>query len=814
MKIGQNVELVESESEGFFETTEAGIAKDDQGYLFEVLSKRLYSNPEGTIVREITSNCFDSHVEAEVEKPVVIKFTYDEGCTFMSFFDFGVGLSPDRIKKVYMNYFSSTKRQTNTQIGGFGLGSKSPLSYTNSFFIITQFQGSRRTYLMSQAAQKPTLELLLEEECPVDENGTEVKIPLKNHSDIERFCKEIQDQLFYFDNVFVSDDRTRSNGYSIDVKSLNEYQVFNFKTFKFRPQSNTKAKMHLVIDKVTYPIDFEQLKTSEILIPIAVKFEIGELEVTPSRESVLYNDAAVKLINQRINEVFDELTSIYVKQNEKTDFMLYTKAIGAYFEKKSIFIDLEGAKEKISISLDNLSSIKINSNYDYLFPSKKIKTFFPPPQYNVFISAGYRINYNMFSNLDWYRSIQSGKLEDIYSRNQTSLDLLTNLLGKKPYVFDAPSDRIKNRYISKGELLKSKSFIEFYKHYTKNNQEKDEWKFIDLSKENKITKLKRLYKLFLDEVAKITYGYYSQVELSQSFKDILEQELISKREEFKDKMKIEICDSGYMYENKVMADYFKDFDLIVYSERRQEVGDQDLIRGQRLLNQRLKHTLPLKNRRDKNGHKYRSFKFVFITSAKRNIESFIKHLPKAIYLDEFLKTTTSWEIDYQLVSYIKTFKSLDKIFRNQATLDGLSTDIHEDIRIINLFVQRIKSETQLSASKAEIEKLFKNHPIYHRLLKVDKYFKNLEMLRYIDAYNMDSIKFKKVFRNYLKLNNKKLDPAHYMEIHEYELAMLNETVEKGYQYDVETLALINGRYNYHPTMLNQQTLLTLINDNN
>ena len=36
-----------------------------------------------------------------------------------------------------MNWFSSTKRNTDEFIGGWGLGSKSPLAYQDYFFIIT-----------------------------------------------------------------------------------------------------------------------------------------------------------------------------------------------------------------------------------------------------------------------------------------------------------------------------------------------------------------------------------------------------------------------------------------------------------------------------------------------------------------------------------------------------------------------------------------------------------------------------------------------------------------------------------------------------
>ena len=70
----------------------------------------MYSNPIGSLIREITSNCFDSHIEAKVEEPVRLAMVWDSDEGYhMEFEDFGVGISPDRMKKIYSKYFSSTK---------------------------------------------------------------------------------------------------------------------------------------------------------------------------------------------------------------------------------------------------------------------------------------------------------------------------------------------------------------------------------------------------------------------------------------------------------------------------------------------------------------------------------------------------------------------------------------------------------------------------------------------------------------------------------------------------------------------------------
>ena len=106
------------------------MSQDSSSVVFRMFTDTIYSNRVGTVVREITSNCFDSHIEAGVNTPVVIRKTHDttDDTHYVSFIDFGVGMSPDRVENIYGVYFESTKRDNNDEIGGFGIGGKTPLA--------------------------------------------------------------------------------------------------------------------------------------------------------------------------------------------------------------------------------------------------------------------------------------------------------------------------------------------------------------------------------------------------------------------------------------------------------------------------------------------------------------------------------------------------------------------------------------------------------------------------------------------------------------------------------------------------------------
>ncbi len=189
-------EKIETTSIGFEDEISVKARIDDEhlGFILESLVK-IYSKPIESIVREIVSNCYDSHVEAGVNTPIFVGFKEDENMQKYVFFkDSGMGLSPDEMKDVYMVYANSTKRDVNESDnkilgvksnpihGAFGIGSKSPLSYTDEFYIDSIKDGVKYEYILFKGEDGiPELNEL--NHYDIDEhNGVEIKIFLKNHT--------------------------------------------------------------------------------------------------------------------------------------------------------------------------------------------------------------------------------------------------------------------------------------------------------------------------------------------------------------------------------------------------------------------------------------------------------------------------------------------------------------------------------------------------------------------------------------------------------------------------------------------------------
>ena len=458
-----------SEAEVIATTQEKDItlSKDSQSIIFQMFSKNIYSNPIGSVVREITSNCFDSHIEAGVKDvPVIIRKSFDEETEthYISFIDFGVGMSPERIDEIFSVMFSSTKRDSNDQIGAFGLGSKTPLAYKrstglgegeydNSYFIITVFDKIKYVYQIYEGNSSPRISLM-HQEATTEGNGTEVRIPVLK-SDLETFSREMKRQLYYFENVVFE-------GFDEDMYVENDYQILKAKTFLFRGTSYESA-IHVCLGRVAYPIDYSALGLDryQYQIPVALKLDIGDIGITVSRESLDYSEKTIKVLKAKLEEAKQEIVSMLEKQYSNI------VTLEEYFDVVNNFGILNLAGRDINLS-NFIKKQSVNFNY---FRFKDLGNM--PSHKNL-----YEI---MFDNKRY------GEKERAYA---TSYDGgYTNLLKYKDRLYFA--DGVFNRKVIKQSYLKH-----LHKHYyiiTKSN----------LRERQKLATLAHLFGKTLDDVISV-----------------------------------------------------------------------------------------------------------------------------------------------------------------------------------------------------------------------------------------------------------------------------------------------------------------------
>lgn len=408
------------------------LSADSTGIIFQMFSKNIYSNAIGSIVRELTSNCFDSHVEAGVDFPVLIRKNFDKLTQeySISFIDFGVGMSPERIDKVYRRYFTSTKRDSNDQIGCFGLGSKTGLAYKrftghgvdeydNSYQVITVYDGMKYSYLVYEGEKKFPKITEQHHEPTKECNGTEIRVPALV-SDLNKFEKEMVRQLYYFENViFEGFDEVLSDGTVVKSDLTNEYQIVRGKNFLFRGTQYSDY-MHICLGKVAYPIDYEILgiSRSDYRIPIALRLEIGDINVNVSREAVDYSEGTIKMLLKKLEQAKEEIKQLLAKQ------YLNVISLEEYFNVKADFGKLRFSNgEVINVgSLISKNDVEF-SNFKYnslkVLPDDKnmFKFFFESKLYGKKPSESGRRRRRRYTNLEPISPYFEGGFDDLIKNN-------------------------------------------------------------------------------------------------------------------------------------------------------------------------------------------------------------------------------------------------------------------------------------------------------------------------------------------------------------------------------------------------------------
>lgn len=213
---------------------------------------------------------------------------------------------------LYTTLFNSTKEDDDGQIGAYGLGSKSPFAVSDSFTVESRWEGKLHRFLMYLNANRiPTVDLItkdLDTRDPLPEdtdefNGLTVKVPVKN----SRF-RSFSDELKRLGRVIHPNARPQveNAGYGFHWEGI-QYDNRIGRTF-IQPKNGYDNTHYAVMGGVSYPIDIDQLEEdiSAVLgkFPSSYTFfDLGELNVPPSREDLTYDDYTRANLNKEFHRV-------------------------------------------------------------------------------------------------------------------------------------------------------------------------------------------------------------------------------------------------------------------------------------------------------------------------------------------------------------------------------------------------------------------------------------------------------------------------------------------------------------------------------
>lgn len=362
---------------------------------FKILSSSLYINKVKAIIRELSTNAYDAHIDAKNPEPFEI-YLPNRLTPFFKIRDFGTGMSRDKIETLYTTYFLSDKTESNEFVGALGLGSKSPFSYVNSFTVESYVNGHKYTYLAYLNEDHiPCINFISDIETD-ERNGVAIQFSV-DVKDFDIFFNEAKEVFMYFKNkpIFYGYDKLsfpsitfeynswlifqkmyKSNGLTI-IQGNVAYSVNKNEINKYTSQLKLDKKLNSILSL------FNSMYNSNLCITVP----IGTCDISPSRESLDYTETTLKNILSYYEKIFDDIIEI-INSIELTNYETVIKL----FISSSFLLRVISTREffdYIPINfIDQLSEIIINiiSNTSIYF-LKRLRTsnkfFIKPINYNL-----------------------------------------------------------------------------------------------------------------------------------------------------------------------------------------------------------------------------------------------------------------------------------------------------------------------------------------------------------------------------------------------------------------------------------------------
>jgi hypothetical protein len=259
------------------------VAFETNSVAFFATFSGLASDKIGYPVRELSTNAWDaSRGNFEVHLPTSLS-------PIFRIRDYGTGMSEDAMENIYARPFSSTKRDDDNSVGGWGLGSKSPYAYlindegAGSYNVTSYHDGMMRSYELSIGSDgMPNMDEIYS--GPSDApSGMEVSFPVKRE-DIHLFVDRVRSILWSFTprpQVFPA------------IKWAEPAVVKSGENWIEYDGNAPFDGPHVRMGCVMYPIDLSKIQTANFLNEsdnVLFDAQIGSLKPTLSREELAYDE--------------------------------------------------------------------------------------------------------------------------------------------------------------------------------------------------------------------------------------------------------------------------------------------------------------------------------------------------------------------------------------------------------------------------------------------------------------------------------------------------------------------------------------------
>lgn len=272
------------------------------------LSDDVYQDPIGAIIRELSTNAFDAHIDANAQHVPFDIHLPTEVDQIYRIRDYGTGLSKENLLNMYTQYANSTRRDSNNHIGSIGIGSKSPFAYTSQFSVVSYYNGEKISALCYKDEHHMPYMQVLETETTTEANGLEIYFPVKPE-DINVFKTKAVDILQWFKvrpNTNIPLDYTNCINENILVEEPNSWAFYTNIKFRYNIYTQKNEKRIditnvpiIVMGNVCYQTNIDASPFKNLLLHA----DIGDVDINLSRESIQDNPKNRAWISKKIAEV-------------------------------------------------------------------------------------------------------------------------------------------------------------------------------------------------------------------------------------------------------------------------------------------------------------------------------------------------------------------------------------------------------------------------------------------------------------------------------------------------------------------------------
>lgn len=340
--------------------------------MFELLSKKLYTNPVRAVIRELVSNAIDANIAAGANEQIIVHLP---NALEDSFYvkDFGIGMDENELLSVF-TYGGSLKRNSNDQIGGLGVGAKSPFSIVNCFTVESNKNGTK--IFASCFIEKdgiPRFKILSKEKS--NESGTKISFNVPE----KYFDSFIDESNLIF--LFSKEMPVLYNGKSkfldsLLIKSTEEFDKLRFAfqkdglknadslckeypdvyEYAFSNILNRFENIDFIVNMggIPYTLEINQVFSGENVSALkkffnikrhdifVLNFDIGTLDIQASRERLNYTENTIKVVKNKILNIIVEYFNTELKNASSSSLSLFDKrSLCNKFDGMAYFLDYE-----------------------------------------------------------------------------------------------------------------------------------------------------------------------------------------------------------------------------------------------------------------------------------------------------------------------------------------------------------------------------------------------------------------------------------------------------------------------------------------